>query len=33
MSAIRARHFRINEYKHVHNTDFVHGCADRFEFG
>ncbi|KAH7360579.1 hypothetical protein BKA65DRAFT_188777 [Rhexocercosporidium sp. MPI-PUGE-AT-0058] len=30
---IRARHFRINEHKHYNNTDFVAGCADRFEFG
>lgn len=30
---IRARHFRINEYKHLNNTEFVYGCADRFEFG
>ena len=30
---IRARHFRINEYKHLNNTEFVDGCADRFEFG
>lgn len=30
---IRARHFRINEHKHLVNKDFVHGCADRFEFG
>lgn len=33
MDAIRSRHFRINEYKHINNTEFVHGCADRFEFG
>ena len=30
---IRARHFRIKEYKHIVNTDFVSGCPDRFEFG
>ncbi len=28
---IRARHFRIAEYAHLNNTDFVHGCADKFE--
>lgn len=30
---IRARHFRINEHKHLNNSEFVDGCADRFEFG
>ena len=30
---IRARHFRIEENKHYQNTEFVTGCADRFEFG
>lgn len=30
---IRGRHFRIIEHKHLNNTDFVRGCADRFEFG
>ena len=33
MSCIRARHFRINEHKHLNNVDFVAGCADKFEFG
>lgn len=33
MDKIRARHFRINEYKHIRNTEFVNGCPDRFEFG
>lgn len=33
LSAIRARHFRINEYKHLQNFEFVAGCADKFEFG
>ncbi|TVY54585.1 Uncharacterized protein LSUE1_G009553, partial [Lachnellula suecica] len=33
MKLIRARHFRINEHKHLNNTEFVHGCADRFEYG
>jgi hypothetical protein len=31
--AIRARHFRIKEHGHLNNTEFVHGCADRFQFG
>jgi len=30
---IRARHFRIQEYSHIRNQDFVAGCPDRFEFG
>ena len=30
---IRSRHFRISEYGHVVNHDFVNGCPDRFEFG
>ena len=33
MELIRCRHFRIREYKHLNNTEFVSGCADRFEFG
>jgi hypothetical protein len=32
-SKIRARHFRIEQYKHLINCDFVHGCPDRFDFG
>ncbi|KAL8727961.1 MAG: hypothetical protein Q9166_005726 [cf. Caloplaca sp. 2 TL-2023] len=28
---IRARHFRIKETAHLHNTEFVAGCAERFE--
>lgn len=28
---IRARHFRIEEYKNLHNHEFVSGCADKFE--
>lgn len=32
-NAIRARHFRIKEYGHLNNKDFVKGCADKFEFG
>ena len=31
MAKIRARHFRINEYKHVVNSRFINGCPDRFE--
>lgn len=30
---IRARHFRIEEYKHYRNHEFVQGCPDQFEFG
>ena len=30
---IRARHFRILEYKHLRNSEFVQGCPDDFEFG
>ncbi|KAF1844507.1 uncharacterized protein K460DRAFT_404802 [Cucurbitaria berberidis CBS 394.84] len=30
---IRARHFRVNEYRHLVNTDFVTGCPDNFDFG
>lgn len=33
LEKIRTRHFRINEYKHLNNTEFVDGCANRFEFG
>ena len=28
---IKSRHFRIKEYQHIKNTDFVDGCPDRFE--
>lgn len=31
MKKIRARHFRIAEYAHLNNTEFISGCADRFE--
>ena len=31
MSRIKSRHFRIKEYQHLTNTDFVDGCPDRFE--
>src|SRR5579871_4694057 len=30
---IHHRHFRIEEYKHLVNSEHVHGCPDRFEFG
>ncbi|EEP82674.1 predicted protein [Uncinocarpus reesii 1704] len=33
MKKIKTRHFRISEYAHVTNKDFVIGCPDRFEFG
>ena len=31
MKKIRARHFRITEHAHLNNTEFVTGCADKFE--
>ena len=31
LKKIRSRHFRIREYGHLQNTEFVAGCADRFE--
>ena len=31
--AIKTRHFRVKEYVHLNNRDFVDGCAERFEFG
>lgn len=30
---IQARHFRIKEYRHLINHDFVKGCPDAFRFG
>jgi hypothetical protein len=30
---IRARHFRITEYKHIINSEFVTGCPGSFMFG
>lgn len=33
MNKIRARHIRIDEYKHIVNTEFISGCPGRFEFG
>jgi hypothetical protein len=32
-SKIQARHFRIKEYQHLVNYEYVHGCPDKFEFG
>ena len=32
-SCIRARHFRVQNHAHLVNTEFVHGCPDRFDFG
>lgn len=31
MKKIRSRHFRITEYSHLVNSDFIIGCADKFE--
>lgn len=31
MKKIRGRHFRIAEYAHLNNTEFIAGCADKFE--
>ena len=31
MKKIRARHFRMAEYAHLNNTEFITGCADKFE--
>lgn len=33
MAKIRARHFRIQENKHLINSVHVYGCPDRFNFG
>jgi hypothetical protein len=33
MKKIRARHFRVKEHANLHNTEFVAGCADKFDFG
>jgi hypothetical protein len=30
---IRHRHFRIEEFKHLVNSERIHGCPERFEFG
>ncbi|OAF58126.2 hypothetical protein VC83_05374 [Pseudogymnoascus destructans] len=32
-SAIRARHFRVKEFGHLNNTEYLQGCADMFRFG
>jgi hypothetical protein len=32
-SKIRSRHFRVAEYAHLRNHEFVDGCPDRFRFG
>jgi hypothetical protein len=31
--AIYARHFRIRDYSHLVNKDFIHGCPEDFRFG
>jgi hypothetical protein len=33
ISAITAKHFRIKEYGHLENKEFLQGCADSFLFG
>ncbi|KAI9679828.1 MAG: hypothetical protein M1817_004842 [Caeruleum heppii] len=33
MTKIRPRHFRIKEYGHIVNTEFIRGCPEYFEFG
>ena len=33
MNLLRPRHFRVVEHAHMNNSEFVSGCADRFEFG
>ncbi|KAL1955317.1 hypothetical protein VTO42DRAFT_8657 [Malbranchea cinnamomea] len=33
MAKIKSRHFRISEYAHVVNSDFLQGCPESFEFG
>ncbi|ODH46379.1 hypothetical protein GX48_07535 [Paracoccidioides brasiliensis] len=33
IAKINSRHFRISEYSHVVNKDFIIGCPDYFEFG
>ena len=32
-SKIRARHIRVKEHANYCNSEFVNGCADKFEFG
>ena len=31
LNKIRSRHFRVRETAHLRNTEFITGCADRFE--
>jgi len=31
MKKLRGRHFRIAEYAHLRNTEFIAGCADNFQ--
>ena len=31
INQIRCRHFRVVEHAHLNNSDFIAGCADRFE--
>ncbi|KAK2812829.1 hypothetical protein FQN50_001158 [Emmonsiellopsis sp. PD_5] len=33
IAKIRSRHFRIKEYSHVVNKDYLEGCPDSFRFG
>ena len=33
MGLINSRHFRIQDYAHLRNANFVEGCPDRFDFG
>lgn len=32
-SKLHHRHFRIEEYKHLVNSEHIYGCPERFEFG
>ena len=33
LSQIECQHIRIDEYKHLINKRFIHGCPDKFNFG
>ncbi|KAI9928988.1 hypothetical protein MW887_001381 [Aspergillus wentii] len=33
ISRIRSRHFRVREYSHIVNREFIAGCPEHFEFG
>ncbi|OJD13377.1 hypothetical protein AJ78_06166 [Emergomyces pasteurianus Ep9510] len=33
IAKIQSRHFRISEYSHIVNREYISGCPDRFEFG